>query len=90
VSGGQHEPSSEASSEEAVVSAAVGSLYEARGAANFADAHSHFGPTFRSQHDQASRIEGEQSHDIGNSTVHSITVDEVTKMTSATEAQYTN
>jgi len=90
VSGGQHEPSSEASSEEAVVSAAVGNLYEATGAANFADAHSYSGPTFRSQHDQASRIEGKQSHDIGNSTVHSITVDEVSGMTSAAEAQYTN
>ena len=61
----------------AAVAAAVRGHYEAIGAGNFEEAYSYFGPTFRSQHDQASWIAGEQSYQIQGSTVHSLRVDEV-------------
>jgi hypothetical protein len=77
VIGGQHDHSSEALSEEAAVAAAVRGHYEAIGAGSFEEAYSYFGPTFRSQHDQASWIAGEQSYQIQGSTVHSLQVDEV-------------
>jgi eukaryotic-like serine/threonine-protein kinase len=77
----QHDPVGEASSEEAAVAAAVQGHYEAIGAGNFEEAYSYFGPTFRSQHDQASWIEGEQSYQIQSSTIHSLTVDEVSAST---------
>jgi hypothetical protein len=70
-------PSGEAPSEEAAVAAAVQGHYEAIGVGNFEEAYSYFGPTFRSQHDQASWIAGEQSYEIQSSTIHSLTVDEV-------------
>jgi serine/threonine-protein kinase len=81
VTGSQRDPSSEALSEEAVVSAAVGGHYEAIGAGNFKEAYSYFGPTFRSQHRQSRWISGEQSYEIRSSTIHSVTVEEVSGMT---------
>ena len=77
MTGSQVSPSSEASSEETAVAGAVGGHYEAIGAGNFEEAYSYFGPTFRSQHDQASWIEGEQSYEIQTSTIHSLQVDEI-------------
>jgi hypothetical protein len=77
VTGSQHDPSGEALSEEAAVAVAVQGHYEAIGARNFEEAYSYFGPTFRSQHDQASWIASEQSYEIRSSTIHSVTVDEV-------------
>jgi hypothetical protein len=73
--------SEEAVSEEAAVAAAVRGHYAAIGAENFEEAYSYFGPTFRSQHDQASWIAGEQSYEIQGSTIHSLTVDEVSATT---------
>jgi hypothetical protein len=61
----------------AAVAAAVRGHYEAIGAGNFEGAYSYFGPTFRSQHDQASWIAGEQNYQIQSSTIHSLRVDEV-------------
>ncbi len=81
VTGSQHDPSSEALSEEAAVAAAVQGHYEAIGAGNFEEAYSYFGPTFRSQHDQASWISGERSYEIQSSTIHSLEVDEVLNTT---------
>jgi hypothetical protein len=75
--GGQHDPSGDALSEEAAVAVTVQSHYEAIGAGNFEEAYSHFGPTFRSQHDEASWIAGEQSYEIQSSTIHSLQVEEV-------------
>jgi eukaryotic-like serine/threonine-protein kinase len=75
--GGQHDPSGDASSEEAAVAVAVQGHYEAIGAGNFEEAYSYFGPTFRSQHDEASWIAGEQSYEIQSSTIHSLQVEEV-------------
>jgi serine/threonine-protein kinase len=67
--------------EEEAVAAAVGGHYEAIGAGAFEEAYSYFGPTFRSQHDQDSWISGEQSYEIRSSTIHSLTVDEVSGTT---------
>jgi eukaryotic-like serine/threonine-protein kinase len=79
--GGQHSPSGEDLSEETAVAAAVQGHYEAIGAGNFEGAYSYFGPTFRSQHDEASWIAGEQSYEIQSSTIHYLTVDGVLKTT---------
>jgi hypothetical protein len=73
--------SAAAVSEEAAVAAAVRGHYAAIGAGNFEEAYSYFGPTFRSQHDEASWIAGEQSYEIQGSTIHSLTVDEVSATT---------
>ena len=81
VTGSQHDPSSEALNEEAAISAAVRGHYEAIGAGNFKEAYSYFGPTFRSQHRQSRWISGEQSYEIRSSTIHSLTVEEVSGMT---------
>jgi tRNA A-37 threonylcarbamoyl transferase component Bud32 len=77
VTSSQHDPVGETLSEEAAVAAAVRGHYEAIGAGNFEEAYSYFGPTFRSQHDQASWIAGEQSYQIQSSTIQSLQVDEV-------------
>jgi serine/threonine-protein kinase len=77
MSGSQRIPSGEAPSEEAAVAGAVRGHYEAIGRGDFEEAYSYFGPTFRSQHDAASWISGEQSYEIQSSTIHSLTVDEV-------------
>jgi tRNA A-37 threonylcarbamoyl transferase component Bud32 len=81
VTGSQRDTSGEALSEEAAVAVAVRGHYEAIGAGNFEEAYSYFGPTFRSQHDEASWIAGEQSYEIQSSTIHSLTVDEVSATT---------
>jgi eukaryotic-like serine/threonine-protein kinase len=75
--GSQQGPSGEALSEEAAVAAAVRGHYGTIGAGAFEEAYSYFGPTFRSQHDQASWIAGEQSYQIQSSTINSLEVDEV-------------
>ena len=75
--GGQRDPSGEASSEEAAVAGAVRGHYEAIGAGNFEGAYSYFGPTFRGQHDEASWIAGEQAYEIRSSAIHSLTVDDL-------------
>jgi eukaryotic-like serine/threonine-protein kinase len=77
VTGSQQAPSSEVPSEASAVAVAVQGHYEAIGAGNFEEAYSYFGPTFRSQHDEASWIAGEQSYGIQSSTIHSLQVDEV-------------
>jgi eukaryotic-like serine/threonine-protein kinase len=76
-SAGQTTPSDEVSSEEEAVATVIRAHYEAIGAGNFEEAYYYFGPTFRSQHDQASWIETEKSYQIQSSTIHSLTVDEV-------------
>ncbi len=75
--GNQYGPSGEVSSEEEAVGAAVRGHYGAIGAGDFEEAYSYFGPTFRSQHDQTSWIEGEQSYQIQSSTINSLEVEEV-------------
>jgi tRNA A-37 threonylcarbamoyl transferase component Bud32 len=75
--GSQQNPSGEASSEEAAVAGAVRAHYEAIGRGDFEEAYSYFGPTMRSQYSEASWISAEQSYEIQSSTIHSLTVDEV-------------
>ncbi len=81
VTGSKRGPSNGALSEEAAVAAAVQGHYEAIGAGNFEEAYSYFGPTFRSQHDAASWISGEQSYEIRSATIHYLTVEDVSGTT---------
>ena len=69
--------SGEISSEEESVAAAVRGHYGAIGAGAFEEAYSYFGPTFRSQHDQASWIAGELPYQIQSTTINSLQVNEV-------------
>jgi len=72
------EASSEsASSEAAAVGAAVRGHYGAIGAGNFEEAYSYFGPTLRSQQDEANWIAGEESSEILSTTINSLEVNEV-------------
>ena len=75
--GNRYGPSGEVSSEEEAVAAAVRGHYGAIGTGDFEEAYSYFGPTFRSQHDQASWIEGEQSYQIQSSKIYSLEVEEI-------------
>jgi eukaryotic-like serine/threonine-protein kinase len=81
VTGSQQNPSGEAPSEEAAVAAAVQGHYEAIGRGDFEEAYSYFGPTMRSQYGEADWIAAEQSYEIQSSTIHSLTVDEVSSTT---------
>jgi hypothetical protein len=74
-------PSGEASGEAAAVAAAVRGHYEAIGAGNFEEAYSYFGPTLRSQQDEASWIAGEESSQIQSTTINSLEVNEVSGKT---------
>ena len=84
--GGGQKPASpadrnEPSGQVAAVAATVRGHYEAIGRGDFEEAYSYFGPTFRSQHDEASWIASEQSYQIRSSTIHSLTVEEVSATT---------
>jgi hypothetical protein len=74
--GTQNGASSGASSK-AAVAAAVQGHYEAIGAGSFEEAYSYFGPTLRSQQDEASWITGEESSQIQSTTINSLEVNEV-------------
>ena len=74
--GTQNGASSGASSK-AAVAAAVQGHYEAIGAGSFEEAYSYFGPTLRSQQDEASWITGEESSQIQSTTINSLEVIEV-------------
>ena len=73
----RHDVPGEALSEEDAVAGAVRDHYQAIGAGNLEEAYSYFGPTFRSQHDQAGWIASERSYEIQSSTIHSLTVEEL-------------
>ena len=66
-----------ASSEAAAVAAAVRGHYGAIGAGNFEEAYTYFGPTLRSQQDEANWIAGEESSQILSTTINSLEVNEV-------------
>jgi tRNA A-37 threonylcarbamoyl transferase component Bud32 len=70
-------PSDGVSGEEAAVAAAVRGHYEAIGAGNFEEAYSYFGPTLRSQTNEASWIAGEESSQIQSITINFLEVNEV-------------
>jgi hypothetical protein len=63
------------------VAAAVRGHYEAIGAGNFEEAYSYFGPTLRSQMNEASWIAGEESSQIQSITINSLEVNEVSGST---------
>jgi len=69
------------SSEEAAVAAAVRDHYEAIGAGNFEEAYSYFGPTMRSETDEANWIAGEESSQIQSITINSLEVNELSGST---------
>src|SRR5215211_1252960 len=75
-------PSGEASSEAAAVAAAaVRGHYEAIGGGNFEEAYSYFGPTMRSETDEANWIAGEESSQIQSITINSLEVNEMSGST---------
>ena len=86
----QSAPSGEASSEEAAVAAAVRGHYEAIGAGNFEEAYSYFGPTLRSQTNEASWIAGEESSQIQGITINSLEVNEVTGSTATATVDFSS
>ena len=59
------------------MAAAVRGHYEAIGAGNFEEAYSYFGPTLRSQTNEASWIAGEESSQIQSITITFLEVNEV-------------
>jgi eukaryotic-like serine/threonine-protein kinase len=77
----QSVPSGEVSGEAAAVVAAVRGHYEAIGAGNFEEAYSYFGPTMRSETDEANWIAGEESSQIQSITINSLEVNEVSEST---------
>ncbi len=65
------------SGEEAAVAAAVRGHYEAIGAGNFEEAYSYFGPTMRSETEEANWIAGEESSQIQSITINSLEVNDM-------------
>jgi eukaryotic-like serine/threonine-protein kinase len=86
----QSVPPGEVSGEAAAVAAAVRGHYEAIGAGNFEEAYSYFGPTLRSQHDEASWIAGEESSQIQSTTVNSLEVNEVSRNTAMATVDFSS
>src|SRR5215216_3467989 len=78
------------SSEEAAVAAAVRDHYEAIGAGNFEEAYSYFGPTMRSETDEANWIAGEESSQIQSITINSLEVNEVSGSTATATVDFSS
>ncbi len=83
-------PPGEVSGEEAAVAAAVRGHYEAIGAGNFEEAYSYFGPTLRSQLDEASWIAGEESSRIQSTAIDSLEVNEVSGNTATATVDFSS
>jgi PASTA domain len=81
--------SGETSSEEEAVAAAVRGHYGAIGAGAFEEAYFYFGPTFRSQHDQASWIADEEPYQIQSTTINSLQVNEIAGNTATATVEVT-
>jgi hypothetical protein len=79
-----------ASSEAAAVAAAVRGHYEAIGTGNFEGAYSYFGPTLRSQQDEANWIAGEESSQIQSITINSLQVNEVSGNTATATVDFSS
>jgi len=78
------------SREEAAVTAAVRGHYEAIGAGNFEEAYSYFGPTMRSETDEANWIAGEESSQIQSITINSLEVNEVSGSTATATVDFSS
>jgi hypothetical protein len=79
-----------ASSEEAAVAGAVRGHYEAIGAGNFEEAYSYFGPTMRSETDEANWIAGEESSQIQSITINSLEVNELSGSTATATVEFSS
>src|SRR5215218_3600945 len=86
----QSVPSGEVSGEAAAVAAAVRGHYEAIGAGNFEEAYSYFGPTMRSETDEANWIAGEESSQIQSITINSLEVNEVSGSTATATVDFSS
>ena len=86
----QSAPSGEVSSEAAAVAAAVRGHYEAIGAGNYEEAYSYFGPTLRSQQDEASWIAGEEASQIQSTTINSLEVNKVSGNTATATVDFSS
>src|SRR5919107_211450 len=90
VTGSQTDTSSAASSEEAAVAGAVRGHYEAIGRGDFEEAYSYFGPTMRSETDEANWIAGEESSQIQSITINSLEVNEVSGSTATATVDFSS
>jgi serine/threonine protein kinase len=70
--------------------AAVRGHYEAIGAGNFEEAYSYFGPTMRSETDEANWIAGEESSQIQSITIDSLEVNEVSGSTATATVDFSS
>src|SRR5215208_1460210 len=86
----QSVPSGEVSGEPAAVAAAVRGHYDAIGAGNFEEAYSYFGPTMRSETDEANWIAGEESSQIQSITINSLDVNEVSGSTATATVDFSS
>ena len=86
----QSVPSSKASSETAAVAAAVRGHYEVIGGGNFEEAYSYFGPTMRSETDEANWIAGEESSQIQSITINSLEVNEMSGSTATATVDFSS
>ena len=86
----QSVPSGGVSGEAAAVAAAVRGHYEAIGAGNFEEAYSYFGPTMRSETDEANWIAGEESSQIQSITINSLEVNEVSGSTATATVDFSS
>src|SRR5215207_6877959 len=86
----QSVPSGGVSSEEAAVADAVWGHYEAIGSGNFEEAYSYFGPTMRSETDEANWIAGEESSQIQSITINSFEVNKVSRNTAKATVDFSS
>ena len=86
----QSSPSGEVSGEAAAAAGAVRGHYEAIGAGNFEEAYSYFGPTIRSETDEANWIAGEESSQIQSITINSLAVNEVSGSTATATVDFSS
>jgi eukaryotic-like serine/threonine-protein kinase len=86
----QSVPSGGVSGEAAAAAGAVRGHYEAIGAGNFEEAYSYFGPTMRSETDEANWIAGEASSQIQSITINSLEVNEVSGSTATATVDFSS
>jgi eukaryotic-like serine/threonine-protein kinase len=86
----QSVPSGGVSGEAAAAAGVVRGHYEAIGAGNFEEAYSYFGPTMRSETDEANWIAGEESSQIQSITIDSLEVNEVSGSTATATVDFSS
>jgi eukaryotic-like serine/threonine-protein kinase len=86
----QSVPSGRVSGEAAAAAGVVRGHYEAIGAGNFEEAYSYFGPTMRSETDEANWIAGEESSQIQSITINSLEVNEVSGSTATATVDFSS